>query len=342
MKITTFKGNFFEIGEQQGKIYRKNEMNVRNVKINHNLYKNQLRVYKKHYPEMLEEFKGMAEGGKFDEKKMIYNFIAGETLSFINRFDLKKACTMFGVKNANGFFVGRNYDWHPVTEEVFEVYKVKNTMKNPFIAITDMGISGQSTAKPKYLFYNADDAINDKGLFIGLTFAYNNKWNYGLSCIHMIKLIAETCATVDEALKVFRKVPLCCPKNFFIADKHGKMVVVEHTSKRFKILYPKDNVLIQTNHYTDPELAQEDTVLHEMPTHNTFLRYYETLQKINARKERFQLFDVMKILGNIESCICQNHPDIKTIWSLALDMKNLKYKLYWKLLGKRKEKTLKV
>jgi len=207
--------------------------------------------------------------------------------------------------------------------------------------LTDMDVSG-AFITPKNLFYNVDDAINDKGLFIGLSFAYKDKWSYGLSCVHMIKLIVETCSTVKDSLRLFKKIPLCCPKNFFIADKNGDMAVVEHTSKRFKVLYPKNDILIQTNHYVDPELAEEDTVLIHKPTHNTFLRYYETLQKINARKEKFKLFDIIKILGDKKSCICQNHPNMKTIWSLALDMKTRRYKLYWNILGKRKEKILKI
>src|SRR3989338_10916211 len=218
MKIELFKGNFFEIGRQQGSIYAKNGMDLTKLKINPTLYKNQLAVYKKHYPELLEEFKGMAEAGKFDENKLIYWFICDEILQFTKRLRISKACTMFGLKNKNGIFVGRNYDWVPAVENFFEIYKVENKSRNSFVGVSDMGIWGPSTAKPRYLFYNPDDAINDKGLFIGLTFAYNDKWGYGLSCIHITKLIAETCETVDDALNVFRKVPLCYPKNFFIAD----------------------------------------------------------------------------------------------------------------------------
>lgn len=48
MNTKIFKGSFFEIGQQQGKIYKANGMNFDNVKINPVLYKNQLQVYEKH------------------------------------------------------------------------------------------------------------------------------------------------------------------------------------------------------------------------------------------------------------------------------------------------------
>ena len=342
MNIKTFKGNFFEIGQQQGKIYKTNGMNFDKVKIDPVLYKNQLEVYKKHYPELLEEFRGMAKGGNFDEEKLIYNFITSEIFYYRNRFGLDKACTIFGYKVKNNLFVGRNYDWLPETDKIFEVYKVVNPERNSFIAVTDMGIDSPATAKPRYFFYNADDAINDKGLFIGLTFAYADQWSYGVSCIHMTKLIIETCETVKEAIKVFEKVPLCFPKNFFIADKNGDMAIVEHTSKKFKVVYPKDNILIQTNHYVDNELAKEDTVLKRVPFHNTFIRYYETLQKINFERDKFKLDSAIKILGKPGSYTCQNFPGIKTIWTLALDMTNKKYRIYWDILGKRKTEELEI
>ncbi len=340
MRTTIFEGNFFDIGRQQGVIYSKNGMDLKRIKISPKLFQAQLDIYKKYYPELLEEFEGMTLGGNFDKNKLIYNFICGEILWYTRKFNFKKACTIFGVKNNNGVFIGRNYDWAPITEKIFEVYKIINPMRNSFVAITDMGIDSEAETKPKYLYYNADDAINDKGLFISLTFAYNNKWSYGLSCIHMTKLIAETCSTLNEALKVFEKVPLCCPKNFFIADKDGEMAVVEHTSKKFKIIYPKNNVLIKTNHYIDPELAEEDTVLYDEPTHNTFIRYYETLQRVNKYKDNFRFSTIIKISGDKNSCICQDSPNIRTIWSLALDVKKTKYKLYWNLLGNRKSKVI--
>jgi len=340
MDIKTFTGNFFELGKQQGRIYKKNGMDLSEVKIDQQLFRKQLEVYEKFYPGLLEEFRGMAEAGSFDSDKLIYSFITGQITYHINRFDLQKSCTIFGVKNKNGVFVGRNYDWHPVTDQVFQVYKVINPQRNSLTAFSDMGIGGPSDSDSKYHFHDADDAINDKGLFIGLTFAFCDQWSYGLVSTHMIKLIAETCSTVKEALDVFERVPTCCPKNFFIADKNGDMALVEHTSKRFKVVYPKNDILIQTNHYVDPDIAKEDTVLIHVPKHNTFLRYDEALERISAIKDKFNFEDVIKVLGTPGTFVCQSHPDLKTIWSLALDMKNEKYELYWDLLNDRKFKSL--
>ena len=180
MNIKIFEGNFFEIGQQQGRIYRKNGMNFDKIKIDKTLYKNQLEIYKKYYPEILEEFKGMAEGGDFDEEELIYNFITNEICYYKNEFGLGKACTIFGLKIKGNLFVGRNYDWLPKTEKLFQVYKLINPLRFSFFAVTDGAYGAEAGLNTKNWFYNADDAINDKGLFIGLTFAFADQWSYGI------------------------------------------------------------------------------------------------------------------------------------------------------------------
>lgn len=342
MRIKRFEGDFFELGRQQGRVYQQNGMDLSGVKINPELFREQLQVYEQHYPDLLEEFAGMAEAGSFDKDKLTYSFITGQITSHVNRFHLHKACTIFGVKNNNGVFVGRNYDLHPVTGRVFQVYEVVNPARNSFIALSDMGIGGPETASPQHHFHDADDAINSKGLFIGLTFAFADEWSYGLVYAHIIKLIAETCTTVKDALEVFNKVPVCCPKNFFIADQNGDMAVVEHTSKRFEVRRPKNGLLVQTNHYVNPELAREDTVLVHVPNHNTFLRYDEALEKARAGQGKFKLQDVIEVLATPGTFVCESNPNIKTIWSLALDMQGRKYKLYWDISEDRKTQDLKI
>ena len=104
-----------------------------NAKIDKVLNQNQLRTYKRFYPELLEELEGMAQGGNFDKERLIYNSICGEILWFKRKLRLNKACTIFGVKNKNGIFIGRNYDWIPKAENFVEAYKFANPQRNSFI-----------------------------------------------------------------------------------------------------------------------------------------------------------------------------------------------------------------
>ena len=166
------------------------------------------------------------------------------------------------------------------------------------------------------------------------------KWNYGLQPSHMIRLISESCKNVDEALEIFKKIPLCYPKFFFIADKSGKMVVVEHDSNDATIRKPTNNMLIMTNHFIDENLKKEDKILVKYPEYNSKLRYNEVRQKLETKKVDFKFSDIIGILGDPNSHTCQDINGIRSIWSLSLDMQKKKYKLNYDLFGKRKEVNL--
>ncbi|UCD08114.1 MAG: linear amide C-N hydrolase [Dehalococcoidales bacterium] len=332
MKTAIFQGNHYDIGQQAVAAFRNNPVLSSGYTFDEKLYKAQLDIYREYYPEILEELKGMVEGGGFEEKKLVFLFTCSEIIFFTEMLKIPPGCTIYGIRNRNGAFVGRNYDWSPEAENQVAWLTWLNPEKNLYTGFTDLG-AGSNTA---------EDTINDKGLYIGLTFASNHRWSYGISNIHICRLVAETCATVDEALAVFERVPLCCPKNYFIADRYGDMAVVEHTSERFKILYPKDGVLIQTNHYVDPELAEEDMALQDMPLTDTYLRYYETLLKLNLQKDTLRYSNVIKLLTDPGSYVFHDNPAVRTLWSLALDMINSRHRVYWNLTGRRRTRLLEI
>jgi len=311
METAEFSGSFFEAGQQQGRIYRKNGMTLDWLKISETLCRGQLEAYEKFYPEQLDEIRGIASSAGLDEKKALYFFTSSEILYYRRALGLDRGCTILGVKNRNGSFVGRNYDWLPRAEKFFSMYRVKSPVRNSFAAVTDMGVVEGSEKRMQ--FFNADDAVNTKGLYIGLTFAYSDKTSNGLGFSHAIKMVAETCSTVKEALKVLGKIPLCRPESYFIADASGEMAVVEHNSRKSKVLKPENGILAHTNHYLDRDLAEEDAVLKVNPSHTTFQRYREVLKKANEIGENFSQKDTLKALCTRNSCTLQNTRERKTI-----------------------------
>lgn len=324
MKV--FKGSYFEIGFQQGKIYKKNGINLKDIYPNKAIIANQLRLYKKHYPGALEELRGIAEGIGCSIDIIHQMLLARELIWFKKNYQYSEACTIFGVRNKNGCFVGRNLDWIPETRDVMEVYKRKVKSRYKMIAVSDMLITDKNNIKNKRLIYDAIDAINEKGLYIGITFAHGNYTQYGLSWKDFVKLISETCKNVKEALEVFQTIPLSVPKNFFIADKKGEMVVVEHNSNKYKLVYPKNGVLIKTNHFLDPELRKIDNVLKRNPYHNTYNRYDVVLNYVNKNRELINPEKLYVILSDKKSRVCQVG-NMQTIWSLIMNMKNQEYLL---------------
>ncbi|MFH1511113.1 MAG: C45 family peptidase [Candidatus Woesearchaeota archaeon] len=326
-----FSGTIVDIGRQKGLIYKKNSMNLDSIKINGRIFQNQLKAYQTHFPAILDEIRMTAKSSGIDENKMVYYQICRELLWCVERVNLINACTVFGVNTRQGCLVGRNFDWLARAAKYFQVYTVAPLYKNSFVAVSDMGISNLPEKDNRNKIFTVNDAINSRGLYIGLTYAFNSKYGYGLTSSHVIRLIVETCATVTDVLKLFEKVALCCPKNFFIADVSGNMAVVEHDSHRFKVIYPRKGILVKTNHYIDTDLAKEDEAPIVMSTSNSFLRYDKTMAGINSLGSRFEFSDIYEILGNPKYGIYQGGPKIRTIWTLAL---NTKLRRYWLYQGK--------
>lgn len=331
-----FEGNSFEIGKQLGKIYKKNGMKLDKVKVDKTILQNQIKIYEEYYPEKLEELRGINEILKIDNDKLFYFFICSE-LDWYKRNYIPKSCSIFGVKNKTNLFVGRAYDWLKSTEKEFKYYKMKLQSKYTYIGLTDMSVVSYKPKK-EFLFYNPDDAINEKGLYIGLTFSLIENWNYGLSNTDLISLIAERCSNVEEAIKFIKKVPLCVPKFFFIADKYGNMAVIESDSKN-KVVRKSKNSLIQTNHNISSELKKEDKMLIKYPKNTTKIRY-QAIEEYIQQKENIQLKDLNLILEKLP--VCQSKFGIYTIWTLILDMKKQRYFLTSNLFGKKKRIELKI
>ena len=332
MEEITFKGNYREIGKQLGKIYRKNGKSFGVKKLDKNLYNKQLSFYKKFYSELLEELQGISEGGNYNYENVVYDYITGE-IDWYKSKTKRTSCTIFGVKNKFGTFLGRNYDWYPKT--FASIYRYHNPFSYKYMAITDNNY--YPGFKKEDQIYYVDDAINEKGLYIGITFAFGESFSYGLSSAHIRKLIIEKCKNVKEALAVFKRIQVCCPKNFFIADKAGNMAIVEHASgKNFKIIKPQNNILIKTNHYLDSELTKQDLILSSRPTNSTFVRYYELLRNINLiGVDKIKQKNVTELILDKKSYIRQNSSTSKTIWSLSMDIKKGEYNLYYKGNKKR-------
>ncbi|BBL45735.1 linear amide C-N hydrolases [Nanobdella aerobiophila] len=326
MILRRLSGDYYEIGYEEGNIYKR-YMDLHTLKIDPEIYKNQLLMYKKYYPEFLEELKGIIDASKIDKDKITYWLISNELVSYLNYVvkKIREKCTVFGVKNNKGIFVGKNYDWIPIAEDFIEYVKVYNKDAYPFIFVTDMGIDRYKYIKMR--FHSPSDAINKYGLYIGIIAAYNDKYRYGINTTHAVKLVAEKCKNVEEAIELFKSIKICIPMNFFIADKNN-FVVIEHTTERFKIIYPENNILVKTNHYIDRELQNEDMIIKMYPSSNSFRRYYTILTDLFKNRDTFQYSDIIKLLT--DKRVMQRSKlkyGTKTIWSLALDNNIKRYTL---------------
>ncbi len=296
--------------------------------------KKQLVIYEKFYPELVLEIRAMAKWLKMSEDILLYDEIGLFLDAWRNRIEAARvrrkslpalqACTIFAIREAGQVFVGRNYDWLPAAREFFERYDLELTGAKKYFGFSDEGVWGRHVGKSSRKVYIVD-AVNESGLYIGLTFSHIEKFNYGLNPMHLIRLVAEKAATTRQALNIFAKVPCAIPKNFLIADAKGDLAVVEHAATDYEIVRPDEyGVLVQTNHILAPKLQKFDRVLRDDPQASTFVRRAEANFLIQQEMPGFQFTDLARILR--KSRYVYNE---ETIWSLALELTQQRFNVYY-------------
>lgn len=342
--MNKFSGTYAEFGEYLAKKLAERNHNF-DTRINRRTLNKQLKIYKKHWPELIKESKSVANYLNMPEDEILYDEIAAtvdnQKQHIAAAHDARtEACTIFAVHENGKTFIGRNYDWDPSAKDYFQIYDLKIGDSYRYFAFSDEGTYPRHYGRRTWKLY-AEDAINEHGLYIGLTASKlrEKNWGYGFSAYHMIRYIAEHCKTTKEALAVFRKIPLAVPKNFLIANKSGDIAVIEHAAKDYQILRPKGssaaNYIVHTNHCLSPEYARIDPVLQLNPNADTFLRYAEADYLIRTQLPNYNFTDTGRILRN--SHYVYND---KTIWSLALELSELRLTYYHDTTQGQKENRL--
>lgn len=324
MLMIKFTGTRAEFGDFYGRRLKAMHHNFYSH-LNIQTLRKQLQIYQTFYPELIEEHLAAATAARHDPDLLLYEDIAAFVDHKRRNIETHRhGCTIFAIQENDKTFVGRNYDWLPQARGFFEQYQLNFNQANRYFAFSDESVYDQHTGKNTRKFFPVD-TLNEHGLYIGLTFSHIDQWTYGLSPSHLLRYIAEHCQTTRQALNVFAKIPCAIPKNFLIADATGKIAIVEHAAKSYAVIKPQDtNYLIQTNHCLDPELAKIDRVRRDDAKTSSFVRYAETEYLINHELPNFQFTDLSRILRK-SSYIINN----ETIWSLALELSEPRFNIYY-------------
>lgn len=319
-----FQGDRSDYGRYRGEFFRENGHDFCRHYNSETLGK-QLKIYEKFYPELVVEKRATAEYLGMDPEYLLYEDLAIFVDNQRRRVEQHThGCTIFAVHENGKTFVGRNYDWNARAREIFDSYLLEIKGAYRYFAFSDNGVWGRYLGKKHRTFY-PEDAVNEHGLYIGLTYAHIDQWHYGLTPSHFIRYVAEHCKTTKQALAAFEQIPCAIPKNFLIADVKGDVAVVEHAAKNFEVVRPAaDGVIVQTNHCVAPKLQKLDQVFIKDPQEDTKLRYEEAANLVRMQLPGFQFTDLWRILR-------QSHYvyNSDTIWSLALELSEQRFNLYY-------------
>ena len=225
-----FKGNHYNAGYKWGNLLYKNNKIIskqHTFKITEerrNFVKDCLPIYKKHYPEILEEIKGIADG-QHDSYDNLCTFLLS-----MYCFEFDNHCTCFAFKDKNNIIFGRNSDFLVELEKLYMncLYDLDNVYS----------FNGNTTA-----FVEMEDGINEYGLSVGLTFIYPTIIKAGFNAGLLVRYLLEKCRTTNEAIQTLKQIPIASQQTLTIADNTGNIAVVECNAENVEVIKAneKDN-----------------------------------------------------------------------------------------------------
>lgn len=308
-----FKNSHYKAGYNWGKLlYQRNKIITDNhtfiiTEERKKFAKDCLPIYKKYYPEILEEIKGIAEGQGISYEDL-YTFLLS-----MYCFEFNNRCTCFALKDESNIIFGRNSDFLVELENLYMncLYQLNNAY----------AFNGNTTA-----FVEIEDGINEFGLAVGLTFVYPKIRRPGINAGMLVRYLLERCKTTTEAIKQIKQLPIASTQTLTIADQKGELVVVECNPEKIEIIKPnKDGNFVATaNNFNSSKMKEyRNPKIDDWKADDRYKTAYNSLKE---NRNNFSLKLAQNILSGKYGFICQydRKTGADTVWSVLYDIKNKK------------------
>lgn len=313
------EGTSYEIGYQQGKHFKEQIQN--NIHCYQEMFQDYsnlkwerakelstrfVTVITEYNPDYLEEIRGVADGSGFDFEDILALNCRSELVFLGNELDKADGgCTSIGISSDAGkdgnAYLAHNWDWKTSQRASMIMMKIHQKNGKPSIfMITEAGIIGKT-------------GFNSAGICLYLNALSTNEASGGLP-LHMAMRGILDCTTLSDAIKAATRMNLGCCANFMIGHKNGECIDLEIENEDFDVLYPKDGIIVHTNHFVSPRLPKyprKDTCKQKFA--DTFVRLGRAdklLRKKGTDISEKELMDVLKDHVEYPCSICR-HDDMR-------------------------------
>ena len=270
-------------------------------------------VYKKYYPEILEEIRGIAEGQKCS-LKILQAFLFG-----MYAVPPQCSCSCFAAATAGGILLGRNSDFFPESRRLNMnvIYRLSGDA---------IDFTGNTIA-----FVEMEDGINACGLAAGLTSVFPSVRQPGFNAGILLRYLLEKCRNVPEAAEAVKKLPAGSSCNLILADPEGniasmevnpeKKIVTSHTDKK----NPRTNYVCAVNRFLHPEMQEynqpEIDDWHSLPRLHTMQSFFSSS---DFGRSVTDVQSAKELLSGKHGFLCQYEKNSgkDTVWSVIYDLKN--------------------
>lgn len=265
-------------------------------------------VYKKYFPEILEEIHGLGDGQKCDVKKL------QAFLFSMYAMPPSCNCSCFAVSNNKQVLFGRNSDFLTMLE--------KSNMNVIYhFTSSSYSFTGNTTA-----FIQIEDGINEHRLAIGLTSIQPTSIKPGFNAGILLRYFLEKCKSTQEVIEQIQFLPISSAQTFTVADALGKIVVIECNSEKVTIIDPSDNgpYVCATNIFHADAMAEFNVP--NIDNWQAELRYETLVDNLKYKAAELNIERAINLLSGKHGFLCQydRKTGKDTVWSVIYDITNRK------------------
>lgn len=257
------------------------------------------------FPEILEEVRGLANG--LQEQ---YETVAAFLLTI--GYGRPVGCSSFACVDDSRVVFGRNYDFYFRLAKYAESYITRPKGARTSLANTD-------------IFLGREDGVNEEGVAIAIHFVAAQLGTPGLNFPIVVRYVLDRCSNADEAVDFLTHVKFMTANNYVVADKGGRMAVVEASPANVRVRRPDEGekFVVATNHFIHPDMKQFEDLTKRDP--DSELRYSTILRSLREVRGRVTESVAKRILSNHEGRVCSHldYIQLGTLWSQISDLKSL-------------------
>lgn len=277
-----------------------------------------LPAVEKHFPELVEEMQGVAEGAEVDFAS-IMAINARSELLFSKKMLSQDGCTSYGIAPAKGggsTIIGQNWDFPEPTKEPLILLEIEQKQKPKILMITEAGIVGKI-------------GLNSAGVGICMNALMTDRTIYGTP-LHIAMRGVLDSATLNDALDKTATCNVASAINFVLADHVVGPVNMEIIPEDYELTFPENDFVVHTNHLSSGRLLNKTVDLNRTLMLDTFIRRNRAKKLLSER----DVFDIMALKGihddhlNYPRSICRHlKPGDPTMivsgFAVIMDLKNL-------------------
>ena len=316
------KGSHYEMGVKRGKIFNRGKISfplqLDDFQFEHG--KQSEVILRKFFPEVCEEVRGVSDTLGID----YLHFVSWMLCMGCCMYNLEenipvevRGCTAFAYSKGGRVIYGRNNDLPPY---------LRNGSKSEIYAPENGNRFNITTSS----FINGEEGLNEHGLAVAMTFVMTDlkKIRAGVNYCFIVRYLLEKSDSTYQAISLLMDLPIASNCNILLADKTGKMAVVECTPSVKKIreaeIIANGSIVCAVNSFISEEMKPYDAA--DGNDYDSHKRYKVVMDSFSSNRIKEDYVETTRLLLRGDygfMCQYDNEPDFETIWSSIFDLKSL-------------------